>query len=132
PCRENPTMTQQPSIRTYADAEQVSLAAAEEFVRLAREAVARQGRFTVALAGGSTPRRLYQLLSDTPYHEQVNWPRIEFFWGDERSVPPDHKDSNFRMANEALLHKLLIPAGNIHRLQAERPDHGTAARDYQE
>src|SRR5262245_60225969 len=121
-----------PSIRQFADAEQISRAAAEEFIRLAREAVAVRGRFMVALAGGSTPRRLYQLLADTPYLEQVNWPRIEFFWGDERTVPPDHKDSNFRMANEALLHKLPIPAGNLHRMQGERSDPDAATRDYQD
>jgi 6-phosphogluconolactonase len=120
-----------PTIRQFTDAEQVSHAAAEEFIRLAREAIAVRGRFTVALAGGSTPRRLYQLLADTPYLERVNWPRVEFFWGDERTVPPDHKDSNFHMANEALLHKLPIAAANLHRMQAERPDPDAAARDYQ-
>jgi 6-phosphogluconolactonase len=121
-----------PEIQQVPDAEQVSRKAAEEFIRLGREAIAIRGRFTVALAGGSTPRRLYQLLAETPCFEQVNWPRVEFFWGDERSVPPEHKDSNFRMANEALLHKLPIPAGNIHRMQAERSDHDAAARDYQD
>jgi len=121
-----------PQIRQVADAEQVSHHGAEEFIRIAREAVAVRGRFLVALAGGSTPRRLYQLLADTPYFEQVNWPRVEFFWGDERSVPPDHKDSNFRMATEALLHKLPIPACNLHRMQAERADPDAAARDYQD
>src|SRR5262249_46100850 len=118
-----------PIIRQFNDAEQISHAAAKEFIRLEREAVLLRGRFTVALAGGSTPRRLYQLLADSPYLEQVNWPRVEFFWGDERTVPPDHKDSNFHMANEALLHKLPIASGNLHRMQAERPDHDEAARD---
>lgn len=115
-------------IRIVADKEQVSRTAATELVRLARAA---PGRFTVALSGGSTPRRLYELLADAPYRDQVDWSRVEFFWGDERSVPPDSKDSNYRMANEALLQKLAIPAAQVHRLQAERSDRDQAARDYQ-
>ncbi len=122
----------EPIIRRCADAEAVSRTAAEEFVRLAREATAARGRFTVALSGGSTPRRLYQLLAEAPFREQVDWPRVEFFWGDERSVPPDHKDSNYRTAKEALLSKLAVPPGRVHRMQAERSDRDSAAREYQE
>src|SRR5438034_5611470 len=121
----------QPTIRHFADAEAVSRAAAEEFVRGARDAVAARGMFTVAMAGGSTPRRLYQLLADAPFRSQVDWSKVQFFWGDERGVPPDHKDSNYRMANEALLQKLALPAGQIHRMPAERADRDAAARDYQ-
>ncbi len=122
----------EPIIRCCADAEAVSRAAAEEFVRLAREAAAARGRFTVALSGGSTPRRLYQLLAEAPFRAQVDWPKVEFFWGDERAVPPDHKDSNYRTANEALLTKLALPPGHVHRMQAERPDRDATAREYQE
>lgn len=121
----------QRTVRVFPDAEQLSHAAAQEFIRIAQQAIDTRGRFTVALAGGSTPRRAYQLLADPPLHEQVNWPRVEFFWGDERTVPPDHPDSNFRMANLALLHKLRIPAANFHRMQGERSDLDEAARDYE-
>lgn len=120
-----------PVIRQLEDAEQVSRAAAEEFIRLAHEAIAARGRFTVALSGGSTPRRLYELLAGGPFDDQVAWPKVEFFWGDERAVAPDHRDSNFRMAREALLQKLEIPNAHIHRLQAERVDRDAAARDYE-
>jgi 6-phosphogluconolactonase len=120
-----------PIIRHLADAEQVSRTAAEEFVRLARAATAARGRFTVALSGGSTPKRLFQLLAEAPFREQVDWSKVEFFWGDERSVPPDHQDSNYRMAREALLQKIDAPAGHVHRMQAERTDREAAARDYQ-
>jgi 6-phosphogluconolactonase len=120
-----------PVVRRFVDAEQVSRAAADEFIRCAREAVVVTGRFTVALSGGSTPRRLYQLLAEPPFLGQVDWPRVEFFWGDERAVPPDHKDSNYHTAHEALLQKITVPAGSIHRLQAERPDKDAAAADYQ-
>jgi 6-phosphogluconolactonase len=118
-------------IRILADAEAVSRAAAEEFVRLANAAIAARGQFTIALSGGSTPKRLYQLLAETPFREQVAWDKVEFFWGDERSVPPDHNDSNYHMASEAMLRKLPVPATHIHRMEAERTDRDAAARDYE-
>ena len=116
----------------FADKEALSEAAAQEFVRCAGEAVAARGRFTVALSGGSTPKRLYQLLAAEPFRAQVEWGRVEIFWGDERCVPPDHPDSNYRMAHEAMLAHLPIPAEHIHRMEGERPDLDAAARDYQE
>jgi 6-phosphogluconolactonase len=119
-------------IRIFADAEAVSLAAAQEFVRCAGPAIAARGRFAVALSGGSTPRRLYQLLAGEPFRTQVDWSRVDFFWGDERSVPPDHPDSNYRMAREAMLEELPVPADRVHRLEAERADRDAAARAYQE
>jgi 6-phosphogluconolactonase len=124
-------MNPSPVIRQLADAEQVSRAAADEFTTLARQAVAARGRFTVAHAGGSTPRGLYQLLAEKPWRDQVDWPKVEFFWGDERPVPADHADSNYRMANEALLQKRSLSPTRIHRLQADRTDRDDAARDYQ-
>ncbi|MBI4608668.1 MAG: 6-phosphogluconolactonase [Candidatus Rokubacteria bacterium] len=114
-----------------ADAEAVSAAAARDFVALSRDAVAARGSFTVALSGGSTPRRLYQLLAEAPYRSEVAWERVEFFWGDERAVPPDHPDSNYRMAAVALLEKIGAAADRIHRIQAERADRDAAARHYQ-
>src|SRR5215469_2042551 len=119
------------TIRVFADVEFLDKAAAQEFVRCAREAIAVRGRFTVALSGGSTPRRLYQLLASEPFRTQVDWGRVEFFWGDERCVPPDHPDSNYRMAREAMLSHLPIPAEHIHRLEGERADRDAAARDYE-
>src|SRR5262245_34336989 len=105
-------------LQTFADAEAVSQAAAREFVRSAIEAIGARGKFTVALSGGSTPRRLYQLLAEAPHRDRVDWSKVEIFWGDERSVAPDHADSNYRMANEAMLSRLPFPKERIHRLQA--------------
>jgi 6-phosphogluconolactonase len=119
------------TIRIFADVESLDEAAAHEFVHCAREAVTARGRFTVALSGGSTPRRLYQLLAAEPFRTQVDWGRVEIFWGDERCVPPDHADSNYRMAREAMLSHLPIPDEHIHRLQGERADRDAAARDYE-
>ncbi len=121
----------QPILRLFADAETISQAAAGEFVRCATEALAARGRFTVALSGGSTPQHLYQLLAAPPFRTGVDWKRVEVFWGDERCVPPDHRDSNYRMAREAMLDRLPIPLNQIHRIEAERPDRAAAARDYQ-
>ena len=118
-------------IRVFPDSEALNTAAAREFVRCAGEAIAARGRFTVALSGGSTPKRLYQILAAEPFRSQVDWGRVEFFWGDERCVPPDHPESNYRMAREAMLAQLSIPAEHIHRIEAERSDLDTAARDYE-
>jgi 6-phosphogluconolactonase len=119
------------TIRTFANADSLDEEAAREFVDRAREAVAARGRFAVALSGGSTPRRLYQLLAAEPFRAQVDWEGVEMFWGDERCVPPDDSQSNYRMAREAMLAHLPIPAAHIHRMEAERADRDAAARDYE-
>ncbi|HXI02007.1 MAG TPA: 6-phosphogluconolactonase, partial [Candidatus Saccharimonadales bacterium] len=97
----------------------------------AAESIARAGRFTVALAGGSTPRRLYTLLAEAAAGQAPAWGRIHIFWGDERHVPPDHAQSNYRMVRETLLDRISIPEGNVHRVLAETADAEAAARDYE-
>ena len=94
-----------------------------------REAVRANGRFTVALSGGSTPKTLYSLLATKP---DIPWDKIYFFWGDERHVPPDHPESNYRMANEALLSKVPVRAENIFRIHAEEKDAAAAALQYEQ
>ncbi|HEX2907968.1 MAG TPA: 6-phosphogluconolactonase [Phototrophicaceae bacterium] len=106
-------------IRVEADAEHLAQAAADLVVETAQAAIAHSGRFTLALAGGSTPRRLYERLAAEPYVSKIIWPHVHLFWGDERCVPPDHPDSNYRMARESLLEHILIPGENIHRIQGE-------------
>ena len=113
------------------DAEQVSRAAAGYFLRAAAVAMRRQGRFRVALAGGSTPRRMYQLLAAPENRGQIDWSRVDFFWGDERTVSPDHADSNYRMAREALLTPLGISASQQYRMPADRSDLDAASVDYE-
>lgn len=87
--------------------------AARQFVALAHEAIAARGRFTVALSGGSTPRALHQRLAAPPLDGTIDWECVFVYWGDERLVPPDHAESNFRMARETLLAHVPIPAANI-------------------
>lgn len=109
-------------------------AAAELFVAKSNEAVAARGIFTIALSGGSTPKVLYQLLADPnkPFREQVPWSSIHFFWADERHVPPDHPESNYRMANEAMLSKVPVAKNNVHRVMSENPDAAEAAENYEQ
>lgn len=119
-------------VRIVADAEGLARAGASEFVRAAKEAVRANGVFTVALSGGSTPKGLYSLLaSDVSFESQVPWDKTHFFWGDERQVPPDDPDSNYRMTNEAMLSKVPISAANVHRVKGELEDARQAAEDYE-
>jgi 6-phosphogluconolactonase len=106
-------------------------AAAESFVRVTTDAVQTRGRCVVALTGGTTSKGVYQLLADPSCASRVLWDRIEFFWGDERHVPPDHADSNYRMAFEALLSKVPVRSGQLHRMRGDIGDADRAARDYE-
>jgi 6-phosphogluconolactonase len=111
--------------------EELFTCAAETFCQTAHNSIATHGRFSVALSGGSTPKALYQLLATAPYCEQVDWSKVYFFWGDERTVPPDHPESNYRMAYEAMLHKLAIPDSQIFPMLADKPDVQSAATGYE-
>jgi len=117
-------------IATYADSDTLSHQAAQLVVRLAAESAVTHGRFTIALAGGSTPRKLYSLLASEPYRSQIDWTLLEVFWSDERCVPVYDAESNFRLAQEALLSKVPIAEKQIHRMRADQPDRHAAARDY--
>jgi 6-phosphogluconolactonase len=112
------------------DAADVSRRAADLFLRLAREADARYRAFTVALSGGSTPKGLYARLAQEPYRTEVPWNLIHVFWGDERCVPPDHADSNYKLAYDALLSQVALPETNIHRVPTDTGDCAQAAADY--
>ncbi len=108
------------------DLDAVSQAAAERFVALANEAVTRANRFTVALAGGSTPERLYRLLASPAYRDAVPWASVYIFFGDERCVPPDDKESNYRMARAALLDHVPILPEQVFRMEGERDPQSAA------
>jgi 6-phosphogluconolactonase len=110
----------------------LSLHAAEHFTALARARAAEHGRFTVALAGGATPRSLYALLATAAYRDRVPWAAVHLFFGDERCVPPDHPESNFRMVKESLLDQVPIPAAQVHRMQGEDPRPDAAAARYED
>jgi 6-phosphogluconolactonase len=118
-------------VRVFDGVSELMRATAEAISLAARQAVDDHGRFTWALAGGSTPRTVYELLVSDFYRARMPWSAIHFFWGDERHVPPDHPDSNFRMAREAMLDRVPVPAENVHRIPAEEPDAQRAAAEYE-
>lgn len=118
-------------VRIAADPLALSRDVAREVADRVMAAVAARGRCALALAGGGTPRSLHARLASAPYRTEVPWQRCEFFWGDERAVPPQHADSNYRMARETLLDPLAVDAARVHRMPAERPDLEAAAREYE-
>ena len=120
----------QESRQVYPDADALAMAGAVEVARLARQSVAEHGIFTLALAGGSTPRKLYSLLASDPAFGNFPWDKTHLFFGDERHVPPSHLDSNYLMVSNTLLTSGLVPAANVHRVRAELPDANQAAADY--
>ncbi len=116
------------SVEIYADKTELAEAAARDFVAKAVAAVEERGRFTVVLAGGSTPKAAYTLLA-RDHVEEVDWGNVHVFFGDERTVPPGHEDSNYRMAHEALLDHVSV--GSVHRMRGELPPEH-AAKAYEE
>jgi len=109
------------SVEVSANRDALMEAAASEFVAAARAAIGAHGRFVTALSGGSTPRALFELLATERFASSVDWNHVQVCWGDERAVPPDAAASNYRMAREALLDHVPIPAAHIHRIRGEDP-----------
>ena len=119
------------SILLCRDLEEMSRKAAELFVGLLQEAIASRGRFRAALSGGNTPVPFYSLLAEDPFRERVPWSKVHLFWGDERCVPLDHADSNYRRVREVLLDKIPIPNANVYPIPVGRLDAQTAATLYE-
>src|SRR5258705_2556925 len=112
-------MESQSNVFVFESPEQLALAAVERFVDYSNELRDMTERFSVALAGGNTPRQVYELLATEQFKNRVEWPQVHFFLGDERCVPPEHPDSNYAMAYEALISRVPIPAKNVHRMIGE-------------
>jgi 6-phosphogluconolactonase len=118
----------QPEIKVLPDAGAIAAEAAQRIAGAADEAIALTGRFTLGLSGGSTPRLLYQLLAER-YRDALDWAKVHVFFGDERCVPPEHRESNYRMAHETLLSTVPIPVEQVHRMRGEiEPE--AAAKEY--
>jgi 6-phosphogluconolactonase len=117
-------------VHVFADLDALTAAAARRFVEDAREAIAARGRFIVCISGGDTPRPLYERLAHFSHGDatsDVAWSRVHVFWADERCVPPDDERSNYRMAREAWLEHVAIPADHVHRLRGEIDPRAAAA-----
>jgi 6-phosphogluconolactonase len=120
----------EPAISVYSNLEELSRAAAESFVETANARIAETGNFFVALSGGATPRRMYDLLGTSAYSDRIYWANIHLFQVDERCVAPDHRESNFKMIREALLAPVRMPRGSFHRIAGEQDDPAAAAHLY--
>jgi 6-phosphogluconolactonase len=119
------------NVTILPDAQRLALEGAQRFIQIASQAIEAQGSFAVSLAGGTTPVQMYGVLASEPYSEEIDWSRVFFFWGDERCVPPDHPDSNYRRAKTTLLDLVPVPPENVHRIQGELPPE-QAAEAYEE
>jgi 6-phosphogluconolactonase len=118
-------------IHAYPSKDKLVTATTEHVVNSIGQAIEERGLCNIALAGGNTPREIYSMMAGSAYRDRVDWNRLHLFWGDERMVPPEHQDSNFRMVQETLLDHVKIPAGNVHRIRGEiTPEQ--AAREYAE
>ncbi|MCZ6801092.1 MAG: 6-phosphogluconolactonase [Nitrospirae bacterium] len=120
-----------PSIRVSPTSKELIQSVADEIVLQANTILQNQSMFTMALAGGSTPRDLYSLLALPSFQDQVPWKQIKVFWGDERHVPPDHQESNYRMAQETLLSHIPLPPSHVFRISGEEKDANQAAQQYE-
>ncbi len=118
-----------PQIKVLPDPAAIAADAAERIVAAFREAIDSFDEFSLVLSGGSTPKALYELLATDPYREQIDWTKVRIFFGDERCVPPDHADSNYRMARISLLSEVPIPGDNVYRMRGEI-DPNEAAIEY--
>jgi 6-phosphogluconolactonase len=118
-----------PDVRIFEDLDALSNAAAVSVIEASAQAVRDRGRFLLCLSGGNTPLKSYELLAQTPYRDQVDWPHLHAFWGDERCVPPEDLENNYRQARDVLLGHVPTPTANIHRIRSEL-EPAAAAADY--
>lgn len=122
-----------PDVRIVANQDAIAARAARELLQAATSAVAQKGSFSVALSGGSTPKVLYSLLANDPaMRAQLPWDKMRVYFGDERSVGPEHSDSNYRMAAEAMLSKVPLKPEQVFRIKGEYPDTERAAQEYEQ
>jgi len=112
-------MDEPENVSVFETPEQLALAAAQRVALCEREFHGRQERFSLVLAGGNTPRRVYELLATAPFKQRIEWGEVDLFFGDERCVPPDHRDSNYGMAYQALIFHVPIPPHNVYRMAGE-------------
>ncbi len=121
-----------PNVEIVSDPESLAQRSVELFVADAQKAIKTKGAFHVAISGGYTPKRFFELLGEVPKAKALPWDKIQLFWVDERYVPPDSQWSNYKLAADTFLAKVAIPQDNIHRIPTEHGDFNVAARCYEE
>lgn len=117
--------------RIFPDLETLSVAAMDEMMRIVSETISLRGRFTVALSGGHTPVRMFHLWADKPYRDDTPWEKVHLFWGDERYVPHQDERSNFRLARDAFISRVPIPASNVHPIPTLSTSPDTSSETYE-
>ncbi len=122
----------QPKVNIADNYEDFCEKVTQEILIVSNEKIETQGKFTIVLSGGATPKGIYQRMASASYRERFNWEKIHFFWSDERWVPPEDLKSNYRMASEALLAKVKIPSRNINPIQTKNCSLQASARLYEE
>ncbi|MBZ5858940.1 6-phosphogluconolactonase [Flavihumibacter profundi] len=120
-----------PIINIHPNAEAVAQAAAALIAERISTVLQKQNRFTLALSGGSTPKRLHQILAASPYKESIDWSRVHIFWGDERYVPLEDERNNARMAYDTLLNHVMVPESQVHIMRTDLPDPRESAVQYE-
>ncbi|UCC23153.1 MAG: 6-phosphogluconolactonase [Planctomycetota bacterium] len=126
------TAKYKPNLEVVSDGETLAHRSVELFTTDAEKAIKAKGVFYVAISGGHTPKRFFELLSETPKSKALAWDKVHLFWVDERYVPPDSQWSNYKLAADTFLPKVSIPEENIHRIPTEYSDVKTAAARYEE
>jgi 6-phosphogluconolactonase len=121
-----------PNIVRVNAAENIALSALEGFAEASERAIADKGVFYVAISGGNTPERFFELLGETETGKHIQWDKVQVFWVDERCVEPDADASNYAMAANTFLDKVDIPHGNVHRVSGEVKDYSVAVAEYEE
>jgi len=121
-----------PNLEVISDPESLAQRFVELFVRDAEQAISQRDVFTVAISGGHTPRRSFELLGESPQARALPWAKVQLFWVDERYVPPDSDQSNYKLAADTFLRRVDIPSENVHRIPTEHADVQQAARNYEE
>ncbi len=119
------------TVKVFANIDEISKFAADKFFALSKKAIKKDGRFTVALAGGTTPKALYELLTTDQYKSKIDWENVYFFLSDERDVSPMSERSNYKMINESLITKLPIPTTNVFRWHTEIINAPEVAESYE-
>ncbi len=126
------TANYKPNVEVVSDTEELALRSAALFVGDAEKAIKATDTFYVAISGGNTPKRFFELLSEVSKANALPWDRIQLFWVDERYVPPDSQWSNYKLAADTFLAKVAIPKENVHRIPTEHNDFNDAAKSYEE
>lgn len=121
-----------PNVEVVADVESLAHRSVDFFIEQANKAIAKKGVFHVAISGGHTPKRFYELLGREDHKDEIPWDKVQLFWVDERYVPPDTAMSNYKLAADTFLGQVAIPPSNIHRIPTELSDINEAARNYEQ